>query len=601
MPTDRLTIAGSSVPLVAADMTSATSTGLAVPPGAMPTPDDYLGTYVDLSVYAPELAEMYRKNINAVVEAALRRHSRSELITRLALLNRLIARKDEAQAIADGYVDSLEPQCASRLRSALRDPTMRYVILGRQQLLATMRHLFIALSVSNPMSDDAVPPDVQAILLAHAVGTTLAASEDDSETLGNVPTYIVMEIVRLGLLYQHDDMYSAIDRHDRLWLEYGARVERVRLRAAPQQLVMEATGLDLEDILALGFALVATAMAWRPDRPPYLAESFGAVDDAVRERFFRLVADTEEGFNRRFRERLAPFDYLPFQQTPVLRGGNGLLVLDIDFLWDRITTGLYWLVHDHEKSAHGERARDQWTHAYAEMIEKSVVDQLITLAPPLLGTEERAFYSEDDIGRAFNGKRCDAAIDVGHAIVLYEIVSGQLSTATRIEGSVAAFHSDTERLVLKKCRQLDAVARDILKDERPLTSARRVDLRVIPVVVVGGGYPVHSFTVEYIRDQLRRERCLIHASIEDVCVIDLRELEMLEGLAEQGHDVGVLLREWKHSSLATVFLRNFLIQRFGPHGVPRPRRMATRVRSRLERVADRLGVANRQPPSTSVS
>src|SRR5262249_51983324 len=142
--------------------------------------------------------------------------------------------------------------------------------------------------------------------------------------------------------------------------------------------------------------------------------------------FLELVAATPEQFSEDFRGRASRFDFLPFQRRPILRMPQGLLLLDEEYMWERITQGHYWDVHDHEKAS-GETERNRWPQAYGEMMEMMVEDLLERLAPPLLGGEGSTFYTEEDFATAYPGKRCDAAIDFGLDLALFEVVSGQLS------------------------------------------------------------------------------------------------------------------------------------------------------------------------------
>jgi hypothetical protein len=78
-------------------------------------------------------------------------------------------------------------------------------------------------------------------------------------------------------------------------------------------------------------------------------------------------------------------------------------------------------------------------------------------------------------------------------LLLAEVVSGQLHTATRIFGDFAQVGRDTERLVLAKCRQLHDAALSFLASPEALTGAAVYDVRVVPVVVAATGYPANPF------------------------------------------------------------------------------------------------------------
>jgi len=249
------------------------------------------------------------------------------------------------------------------------------------------------------------------------------------------------------------------------------------LRAEPAELLREATGLEVEDLLALGFAAWAHSTQWEPDRPLLL--DFGmdgvAMDEEKIEAFLGLVAATPEELRGGLARSTSPYDFLAIQQKPITRLGNGLLVLDERYLWERFTSGLFWVVHDHLKFVLGnEQERDRWTEAYGKMVEMMVEDRVRSMAPVTPGADrERAFYTEEDFARTYGEgvSRVDATVDFGHHLVLFEVVGGQLSTGTRMHGEIRWFEKDTKTLVVEKCEQLEGSAKAVLKDAGKLTGA----------------------------------------------------------------------------------------------------------------------------------
>lgn len=584
---------GSGAAFISGGPTAQTAEGLLIPAGAVPAPIDYLGVFITLEEYAPDPVLVGGMTSEDVVEAVTQWHyPRDQLVLALALLNRMPSKgKKRLDELVEYYTGWLGAEPAERLRGLLAaEGGRRRVLLARQPILAAMRAAIVDGHDDELQPAPEKPLDVHAILLSHGIASGLHSGEDDGRTLAGFPAKLVMEILRIGLLYQSDDPFAAIDRFSRLWLEYGDKVERVSLRASPRDLLRDATGLEIEDILAMGFALLAHTMNWTPDEDyaPYLRPEFGTIDQDRVDRFVDLVSDDLGGLKARFAEHTGEFDFLPFQETPVIGTDAGLLAVDQAYLWDRVTSGLYWVVHDYEKKNHGEGARVLWTQAYAEMVERMAEDQVEAMAPTILGG--KSLYSEEDFKAAFGGKQADAGIDFGTAFVLFEIVSAQLATPTRIEGDLDQFEKDTERLVIKKCRQLDDVAHSLLEDDSRLTGfARSQELKVYPVVVVGGGYPIHPFTVEYIDRILRDEGLLTDARIGRLAVVDIGELEILEALGEEGHSVVDLLVGWKSSSLHAVPLKNYVISEFGGERAFRPNRMRDRVETTFKTIVERLG------------
>jgi hypothetical protein len=589
---------GSGVPLVSGGAAAQTSSGLVVPATAVPAPIDYVGVYVTLDEYAPDPLLVEGVTSRDVAEMITTRYyPRDQLVLALALLNRMAgASSARLGKLSEYYAGWLSDDSAARLRGILSaEGGRRRVLLARQPILAAARAAIVHGHDNEPNPQPEKPLDVHAILLSHAVASQLHSNPDDDRVLAGFPARLVMEILRVGLLYQSDDPFASIDRFSRLWLEYGENLERVRLRGSPRDLLRESTGLEIEDVLAMGFALLAHTMNWSPDEEhhPYLSPQFGSIGDDRIARFVELVSDDLDGFRRRFREHEGDFDFLPFQQTPVVRAEPGLLAIDQAYLWDRVTSGLYWDVHDFEKEHHGDEARTRWTQAYAEMLERMAEDQIEAMAPPILGG--KSFYTEEDFREAFSGKQADAGIDFGATFVLFEIVSAQLAVPTRIEGDLEQFEKDTDRLVIKKCRQLSDVAHALLADDSCLTGfARSKKLRVHPVVVVGGGYPIHPFTVDYIDGILRDEGLLLDARIRRLAIVDIGELEILEALVGEGHSIVDVLDGWKSSSLHAAPLKNYVIREFGGERSFRPERMRDRVDQTFRTIIERLGFSDEQ-------
>lgn len=557
----------------------------------VPAPIDYIGTYITLPEYLlPELPEEDWA-LEEVVAYLADGHDRETMIVSLALLNGLSSDGDKLPRLTEEFQSVLRAEVRDRFDAAMSSTGagLGRMLVARHPILAGIRYL-----LTHPPKEQArseLPPMVAAILFTQAVAATLNAEPERSEeTILGHPVHLVLEVVRSGLLYQHEDTYATIDRLVRLWRDYGSRVSRYRLRARPAELVQQASGLEVEDILALGFAFLAHSMQLEPGKPPYLRHDLGSRMPEERiAAFLELVSATPKKLGAAFKGRKSRYDFLPFQEKPVLRTDKGFLVLDEGYLWDRVTSGLYWIVHDHEKRR-SDRDRLRWNQAFSEMVELMVEDQLRQLAPPLLSASGgTTFYTEEDFARAFARKRSDTGIDFGASFALFEIVSGQPSVPVRVQGEAKKLFEDTERLVIKKCRQLHETAMALFADEAALTCHEpRGALRITPVVVVAGGFPLNPFTLELVESMLREERLLDDPRMDKLAIIDLGELEMLEGVAEQGHGVPKLLVEWQHSSLRNVALRNFLIRNYGTISNFRPSRMEDRVDRTFKDVIARL-------------
>lgn len=546
---------------------------------------DHVGVYTTLDDYLPELRKAFASDAE-FIEHFVSAYPRSSLILGVALLNRIAENEEQLAQLTDEFLGELKPTPAARLREFLNRDHAR--LLARQQLLAALKLLFVREEDAPSRSPDVSTPVISGILLAHAVGSLLAANQDSKKTLAGYPADLAMEITRLSLMYASEDEYAAIDRVIKLWRSYGNRISTYPLRKTPEELLQEATGLTLEVLLGLGFLLYANSVMWDPHKAPFMPRDLGSdLDETTKETFIRLISDNSNGFSHSLKGREAPFDYLPIQEKPVLDTPTGLLVLDAAYLWERITSGLYWFVHDHEKSL-SESNREQWNQAFSEMVELMVEDQLRAMAVPDL-TGDKTVYTEEDFAGAYQGKQCDIGLLLSPDFLMVEIVSGRLSVRTRIEGDPEKFEEDTEKLVLSKCRQLDEASKSLLADESRLTGhAPTEGLRVVPLVVVGGGYPLNIMTNAYIRSELVSRGILQDARLDRVGIIDLGELDILEALSEQGENPAITIRNWQSSESRDTSFKNYVIASFGSGIDYRPSRMTGGVEKAFQEVISNL-------------
>jgi len=528
----RVMFEGTSVPILGV-RGLVTRNELVVPESA-PQHADPTAAYLLLTDYLTLEEDGVQVDIDALIEIFADDQPQVEMLAQLSFLDHLLGQPAIAEELTGRYSEVWTPDVKERLRAALSpSSSSRRAFLARQPILAAMRYVLKRESPSSATSH--YPPLVAAILLTHAVALTLEASgEDTGDQIAGYPAYLVLEVVRAAGLYSLIDMYAAIDRVARLWNVYGPRVTRGGLDKKPPELLLEATGLELADIVGLGFVLLARRVQGLKGEPLFDPPDLRVgMDPRHIQSFLDLVSSDPTTMAAALHESESRFAFLPIEQTPLLRTERGLLVLDEIALWKRITSGLYWVVHDYIKNVRAPNtdANLRWNEAYSEMIEMAVEDQLEAMAPRLLGsTGGTAFFTEEDLERAYGAQqRADAAVDFGEVMLVAEVVSGQLAVATRIEGSVRKFKNDTERLVIEKCSQLDSASRALLQDEAPLTGfPAPAGRRILPLVVVGGGYPISRLTMAYIREELARLDLLQDARISALAIIDMEELEMLE-------------------------------------------------------------------------
>ena len=463
-----------------------------------PAPIDYASVYLVLEDYAPATDAQQAVRL---VDDIVRSCDRDALLLALATLNHIQEDEVVMRELAQDYAGELPSYMRARLLGVV-DPrqTESRRFLSRQGVLAAMKEALRAGAV--PQSAQPSQVLVAAILLVHASSTLLAVRTRDSRD------ELMMELFRNVAFNAKRNTPALLSDHVELWEGHGGAAV-AQLGTAAMDLLKSSVGLDMRDLIAFGFAVASSAITWEPGAQLLVDPTFPGSSRKQEDidAFLDAVTATPDELAAHYSSlRAGSWNYIPFQRAPVVRLSNGrLLVLDLPYLLERVTDGAYWDVHDWLRDSHGDAQRLAWTRAFGEMVERFVSERMPLLAPAGLGSP--AYFSEDEVRAAYPGKKaCDGVIDFGGVFLAMEVVSGRLTVASRVFGDIGAFRRDTEKIVLKKARQLDATARSLINNASALTgSSAAAYSRVCPLLVAGGGYPAEPLTAAYIRQEVDRE------------------------------------------------------------------------------------------------
>ena len=541
---------------------------------------------------------------NQWIAVLLAAHSTEEYLCQLAALNHAANSDELTLAYRDRFLEMLADDAAEAVRSAMAggvDGRPRW-LLARQMILRAMRLVLVppepvAAPDTGLVADlEGIDAETAAIVLVHLAADSPQQDRGEGEPLlAGVPESLAMEIIANNVFNDRDDDGDMLGRYRLLWKDIGGGLTQVTPRRPPADLLEEATGIDLEDVTALAYGYWAHARVRGLDTPIKLKAMIMPgirVAEATIERFLGLFARTPAELAEELRECRGSWQLLPLQARPLLRLGDDVVVLDERYLMERVTRGLCWLVHDHERDTHGDQARNLWTKAYGEMVERFAEDQLRSMAPSVLLSGGPAFFTEEHLRAAFPGQRsCDTVIDFGGDVVLAEIVSGTVTVRTR-EGDAEAFRSDAERLVLDKARQVYTSARNLLRDPQPANSPLvHPAARVYPVVVCGGQFPINPVTMRYVNEELKARGLVPEGPIEPLALMDLEELEGCVALRERrGLTLPQLLRAWRASAYAAAAFRNYLAYEYGGRELGRPGDVGNALAESMLAIQRRLGV-----------
>ncbi len=593
VPERGVTYATGSVARVLDSREFATATGLIVPGTVRRADDRYMGTYITARDY---IFDNDVQDLADVLRVFADQAHRADLITALATVNQLIGRDGGGEQLWLMYRAALQPIAQRRLDAARRQETggLGRVLAARHPILLAIRWLLGTSPSATPSDPAAGATPAHAIAFSHLIA---ASSFDTRVSEGEAfdeehEKLLMLSMMNLGTLGDVPDIYASIDQTLRLWRDYG-HLAKDKIGESATEALKHCTGLHIEDLLACAFGCIAHVRAWEPGQPFVLSRSLSeTTPPQLAERFLELVGMPLDEAVASFGRPVSEFDLVALESRPILLVPSGAVILDDLLLWRRCTTGLYWFVHDAIKAARGETARLRWTQAFAAMIESYAEDALRATAPRTFESNGSTFYTEESLEMAYGQvARCDVAIDFGDCFLLLEIVSGQLTVKARVHNDMSNFDRDLEKLVFGKCEQIHNAARCILQDEEPLTGVKRGvrNVRIIPALVIGGGLPLNFVTYNYIRRVLEGADLLQDSRIGPLAILDLDNVDQLEGMSEKGFSPPSLLEAWQRSDHDGLPLHNYLFASY-PGAQRRPARMKASVEVAMADIRRRHGM-----------
>lgn len=215
------------------------------------------------------------------------------------------------------------------------------------------------------------------------------------------------------------------------------------------------------------------------------------------------------------------WDIGPFEMYPVVQLGDELIVIDPDLLLDRMSSGLFWAVHDHQKAIAGEAGRTAWMAQWSKAVERMAEALVIDIAVLKKGA---ITFTEEEFGPG-PGRRADIGLQAGNDLVLFEVYSGRPTVKTRFRGDSEAWDADLYKMVMAKAEQLDETVSRVAGGTR-LDSGTVVRswTRLIPLVVHAWRLPWNPAVDRHVQEKLRDQGLLQQPGVTTLGVVTLWEL-----------------------------------------------------------------------------
>ncbi|MFE2313857.1 hypothetical protein ACFXC8_11805 [Streptomyces sp. NPDC059441] len=509
-------------------------------------------------------------------------------------LNSLAVPGASPRAVDQQFADRLfkEP-VRERVLNLLRDETRRLLVPQAFMLLARM-----AIEASpDTLPEGASQGDVLGALFG--LTQTMGVFPDSGPTvIGDRPGTLGRELIANQHFNYSWSVAGFLARYARRWLQLPAERQGEPGVVDLSQAYRDCTGIPLESLAAVaGYLWMVTTIGRFVIEPGELAGLNIPVEQV--EAVLALISTDLPGMREAVRserpEQRTEWSFDPFQQWPVLRlPEERLLILDPRRLLDRAFGWLPIWDIKHPPPEHTKPAGHRKLAARAESTLRHLSEVYVSEVLHRITGDEgatRRVYDDAELKAAYTaqGQRvADAAIDYPGTWIVIEVTTTQLrrEAATAVPGESQI--QDIDKLI-DELDQINATITALRRDESALTgSPATADRSYLPLLVLPEGFPVNPVTLTVIRERARARGLLQAPDIDPVEIVDIEELEMIEGIQEEsGPSMLDILRGKQSGSMRNAAVREhiFHVMRLSPS---RPARQSDLLHAALRPLADAL-------------
>jgi hypothetical protein len=466
-------------------------------------------------------------------------------------------------------------------------------------VLVTPQSLFILAKIACTVSQAVATTGADSAVLGEsllAISQHLGTDREQGAA-GLDPDSFGRELIANQLFNRNPSQPNIMARFVRRWLqlpyERASEARVIDLADAFSQ----GTGVPLTDLQIIGCTLWSASLVSQSCLfPPEYFEPLGWTPERFSRTLDLICADTTR-LRAKVTDEIGRFglswSISAFEQFPLVRLGNGnVLVIDPDLLVRRV---FGWLPlfdimeglkargqpDDRKLAVHAKLCLEHLTEVYALEVLNNIAGK---------GDTAQRLYNDTDLETAFarNGRqKADAAIDYGNAWVVVEVTTSQPQRATVSGTSAEALDADLGKLV-DEATQIEATIDALRIDESRLTGASpQVGRRYFPLLIASEGFPINPTSLRLLRARLRTADVLQKPDLSPLEVIDLEELEIIEGLQERGGpSLCDLLARKASSSMANAGMREYILS-----SVDRRITSGARIQKLMRTIIDSAAVA----------
>ncbi|UOX90246.1 hypothetical protein MUY14_06360 [Amycolatopsis sp. FBCC-B4732] len=548
--------------------------GLIIPEymAQLPAPLDQVLTYLDpdeIFGYTPPVAFLHEQVRRLTVEM---------IIVNVAAILAVFRKPGAKRNQVDKRFASMwfsEPT-KTRVLNLLRDPSRGLVV---------PQALYALIQCSMRFSGDSLLPGVTpgnfiaASLVINAYLDNDSVDLEEGQIIDDVPGGLGREMISNQLFNSGIDEVNILARFYRMWLQMSTESDTHPEVLNLEEGYREIVGIELRDVLAIGLVLFSSCVNEKPVLDVAYLKGI-PWEDARLQKVLDFMAIDIPGLRGEILGEIArastTWSFGSLSRYPVVKLWNGsIVVIDSTLLLPRF---FGWLpVFDIKFNARSKQHKalaDKLVQSLRRLSERYVAEVLDSLASSLEGLQR--VYHDEHLKQAYSAKGvkvADAAIDYGTSWVVVEVTTSQLKRESVYGVSDQAVVEDLMKLV-GEVEQIDSTIRSLRHDEQKLTGFKVDTKRTFyPLLVTTEGFPVNPISLTLVRKYVEDAGLLAGDDVAPLEIVDVIELEIVEGVQEAGGPgLAELLEQKRNASLWRSSLRDYILveKKLRP---PRPERI----------------------------
>ncbi len=307
----------------------------------------------------------------------------------------------------------------------------------------------------------------------------------------------------------------------------------------------EATSIGLDEYLSIGMAVLAHFHKYVDNDKPLPPEdnptiifpgqvfAKAVLDKGILRRAFSLASVTLEDFRAQVSShtnREMVYDFLAIKAHPLLRRDDeAFLLLSFPYLFERLTTGIYWIIFDY-LGTQGGNLHLQFSR-YVGRIFQTYVEELVEQIHLRQGNGDERLLRDQPYETKLGERRTPDVMVFGkdYAIIIEASATRIQAKKTTSQGIPEAFQADCEKMIFDNVRSLENFINDFRTGVCTLEGIDASAIRTIyPIIVLIEELPQFWVIDDYIAREIQTKGFLSDKGIAPLSILDIDDLESLE-------------------------------------------------------------------------